>query len=115
MGAVRRGNMRGARMEVHCAADTHLENALALPLEDLNLTVHPLCPRKPFAKLMDKASVLAPILANAMLRLEQAPNIEDDCDLPAPVHSAVSSTHRVCVARWGYNKLQRYVASRVKF
>merc|ERR1712190_449441 len=111
--SVRRARMRGARVEVHCAADTHFENALALPLDDLHLTVHPLCPRKPFAKLMDRASVLAPIIANAMLRLEQSPNI-DDVDLLSTAHSALCSTQRVCVARWGFNKCQRYEASRAE-
>ncbi|CAK0855248.1 unnamed protein product [Prorocentrum cordatum] len=65
--AVRLGRRRGARLEVHCAADEHFWHGLNLPLEDGALTVHPICPRKPFGRLLDSGGVLAPIVADELL------------------------------------------------
>lgn len=67
--AARVARGRGALVEVHCAADEHLLHALVLPLADLALTVHPLCPRKPFARLLDRAGLLLPIVEDMLSRL----------------------------------------------
>lgn len=67
--AARTAAERGVTVEIHCAADEHLGHALAVPLRDLALHVHPLVPRKPFAKLLDKANVLMPILADVLARI----------------------------------------------
>lgn len=60
---------RGASVQVHCAADDHLWHSLGLPLADLGLTVHPICPRKPFARLLDKCKMLVPIILDVLHRL----------------------------------------------
>eukprot|EP00811_Abedinium_folium_P006725 NODE_161_length_3488_cov_4.828622.p1 GENE.NODE_161_length_3488_cov_4.828622~~NODE_161_length_3488_cov_4.828622.p1 ORF type:complete len:1077 (+),score=356.02 NODE_161_length_3488_cov_4.828622:78-3308(+) len=67
------GVARGAFVEVHCAADEHFWHALNLPLADSALTVHPMMPRKPFAKMLDSAGLLAPILVDAILRVVERP------------------------------------------
>lgn len=88
---------RGASVEVHSAADTHFEHAFALPLADLALTVHPLIPRAPFARLLDRNGMLWPIIAGALVRLlsPSTPSAQDP------------HTSRVCVARWGSSKCHR--------
>lgn len=108
--AVRRARERGCLVEVHCAADTHLEHGLALPLEDLALTVHPILPRAPFARIMDKSGVLWPILANALARLvTDASLVVDPIDAAYPEPGLPP---RVCIARWGQDQVWRYWASR---
>lgn len=72
--AVRSGRRRGALIQVHCAADEHFWHGLNIPLDDLALTVHPLTPRKPFAKLLDRAEILQPILADAISRTLRRPS-----------------------------------------
>jgi hypothetical protein len=67
--SIRAAAVRGAAVEVHCAADEHCWHALSMPLERLSLTVHPVLPRKPFARVLDRAGVLEPILSDAMCRL----------------------------------------------
>jgi len=107
--AVRRVRARGGRVEVHCAADTHLEHGLALPLDDLALTVHPIMPRAPFARIMEKAGVLWPVLANALARLV----VDAREVVPAEV-KALEPGHapRACIARWGQEEIYRYWVSR---
>lgn len=67
--SVRLARGRGAIVEVHCAADDHFWHALQLPLADFALTVHPICPRKPFARLIDKCKMLLPIMVDVLSRL----------------------------------------------
>jgi len=71
--SVLEGRRRGAAMEVHCAADEHFWHGLNLPLAEGALTVHPLMPRKPFARLLDSVSLLGPILADVVHRAVQRP------------------------------------------
>lgn len=97
---------RGARVEVHAAADTHLEHAMSLPLDHLALTVHPLCPRTPFARLLDRVGVLWPVVATAVASLQgSAPQ-------PAASQLAPSMRARVSVARWRTDGCQRHGCSR---
>jgi len=111
--SVRTARARGAVVEVHCAADTHLEHAYGLPLDDLAMIIHPLLPRVPFARLLERGEVLWPIVGSAIERLliripdgdvpvlaGEAPVLVDDIE------------PRVCVARWGPGKLLRYYAGR---
>ena len=71
--SVRVARARGAVCEVHCAADEHFWHGINLPLQDDGLTVHPLMPRKPFAKLLDAAGLLEPILLDALVRVLRLP------------------------------------------
>merc|ERR1712137_795436 len=48
--SIRAGRARGAMVEVHCAADEHCWHALSMPLSECALTVHPVLPRRPFAR-----------------------------------------------------------------
>ncbi|CAK9088426.1 unnamed protein product, partial [Durusdinium trenchii] len=68
MESVRVALARKAQMIVHCAADEHLMHALALP-KGVALVVHPLQPRKPFARVLDRAQLLIPIVSDALYRL----------------------------------------------
>lgn len=69
---------RGALVNLHCAADDHLLHAMTMP-SALELTVHPLLPRKPFARLLDRAGLLLCIVADTVARLLQAPpRLPDD-------------------------------------
>lgn len=98
---------RGARVEVHCAADDHLLHALSMPLSDQCLTVHPIVPRKPFARLLDRAEVLMPIIRGAVHRLLSAP-------APAAGGLAESSTTvtQAYVAKWAPKRgIKRRVAT----
>lgn len=67
--SVAAARQRGALVEVHCAADEHLTHALTLPRAMAAITVHPLVPRKPFARLLDRAGVLLPIISNVLCQL----------------------------------------------
>jgi len=112
------GISRGARMEVHCAADEHCWHALALPLEDMALTVHPLLPRKPFAKLLDKAHLLEPILSDALFRLQQRPPATrgDPLVIKQLAYDSIvteSPEQKISISRWGpQGKLTRCWTSR---
>lgn len=116
--AVSEAQSRGARVEVHCAADVHLENALALPLADMELTVHALTPRVPFAKLLDRAGVLWPIVAKSVADFLQAGIVNGSSSCTAHSHDAlpqlpaVPAQRRVCVARWVKDGCLRYWTSR---
>lgn len=106
--SVEQGNARGACVEVHCAADEHGWHGLSLPLADLCLTVHPLLPRKPFAKLLDRAELLAPVLSDAIYRLLQAPPCHESGGTVAPM-----AEPRINVAQWTTSgTLFRYWAAR---
>jgi len=89
-------------MEVHCAADEHCYHAISLPLGDDCVTVHPLDPRKPFAKLLDKAGLLEPILSDAFARTLQGSPAQRE----TPVGAAASASpgevaeQRILVAQW---------------
>jgi len=61
--------LRGISVDVHCASDGHFWHVLHLPLEDLALTVHPMAPRKPFARILAAAGVLEPIIGDVLYRL----------------------------------------------
>jgi len=63
---------RGASVDIHCAADDHFWHAMQLPLRDFALTLHPLCPRKPFARLLDRCNMLKPVIADCFLRLQRS-------------------------------------------
>lgn len=78
MGAVATARRRRALMRVHCPADEYLLHALQLPLDRDAVVVHPLLPRKPFAKYLDKAFMLEPIIADAIRGVLERP--------PANVH-----------------------------
>lgn len=107
--SVKEGNARGACLEVHCAADEHCWHGLSFPLEDLRLTVHPLVPRKPFARLLDRAGVLESILSDAVYRLQVS-------DTPSASTRQVDSgdvNPRVVVARWSsQGTVSRFWATR---
>jgi hypothetical protein len=90
--SVRAAVARGARMEVHAASDTHLEHALALPLADMALTIHPLVPRMPFGRLLDRVGILWPIVANAVGTLQKA--------APERGSPPAGDDPRVAFARW---------------
>lgn len=109
--AVRAARARGAEVQVHCAADTHLEHAYSLPLDDLGLVIHPLLPRVPFARLLDRAEVLWPIVGSAIQRL-LIPVPGEGPVLPEANKVGAEVPARVCVARWGPGKLLRYYAGR---
>eukprot|EP00434_Breviolum_minutum_P001390 symbB.v1.2.001222.t1/scaffold66.1/size357995/25 len=49
-------------------SDGHVLQALALP-SGIRLVVHPLQPRKPFARILDRAQLLIPIVSDALFRL----------------------------------------------
>jgi len=68
MDSVQTAKGRGAQITVHCAADEHLSHALALP-SGIRLVVHPLQPRKPFARILDRARLLIPVVSDAIFRL----------------------------------------------
>eukprot|EP00930_Biecheleria_cincta_P036700 TRINITY_DN25150_c0_g1_i1.p1 TRINITY_DN25150_c0_g1~~TRINITY_DN25150_c0_g1_i1.p1 ORF type:complete len:645 (+),score=115.53 TRINITY_DN25150_c0_g1_i1:298-2232(+) len=105
--SVEQANARGACVEVHCAADEHGWHGLCLPLADLCLTVHPLLPRKPFAKLLDRAELLAPVLSDAVYRLLQTPAGE------AGRQAVAMAEPRINVAQWTTSgALFRYWATR---
>ncbi|CAJ1418288.1 unnamed protein product [Effrenium voratum] len=57
-----------AQITVHSAADEHLLHACALG-SGITLVVHPLQPRKPFARILDRAGLLLPIVSEALFRL----------------------------------------------
>ncbi|CAE8677845.1 unnamed protein product, partial [Polarella glacialis] len=95
--SIRAASKRGARVEVHCAADEHFLHAMSMPLEHVSLVVHTLLPRKPFARLLDKAQQLLPIFGDAVYRLLR--------DQPAPAMIRVG-----CWQRGG--DLKRYVAEK---
>lgn len=98
-GSVQAARARGARVEVHCAADEHCWHALSLPLGDLCLTVHPLLPRKPFARLLDRAQLLEPIVADALCGLlSRAPGAPPSGRDGAP--ASAGAEHRAAVSRW---------------
>merc|ERR1712217_314260 len=101
---------QGAIVEVHCAADEHFGHALAVPLRDLALIVHPLVPRKPFAKLLDRTGLLLPIIGDVLARL-----LTRTEELPPPP-SGDSDQHqpRAVVARWTHpgGQLVRHWTSR---
>merc|ERR1712070_918258 len=61
--SIRAASARGAIVEVHCAADEHCYHALSLPLANHCLTVHPMMPRKPFARVLERAGLLEPIMS----------------------------------------------------
>lgn len=106
--AVLAGRRRGAALEVHCAADEHFWHALNLPLADGAVTVHPLMPRKPFARLLDSVSLLQPILADAVQRVMQRPKAArgdaeqaEDGEALRPGGEAPAASSRLLLARWG--------------
>eukprot|EP00931_Biecheleriopsis_adriatica_P040350 TRINITY_DN23114_c0_g1_i1.p1 TRINITY_DN23114_c0_g1~~TRINITY_DN23114_c0_g1_i1.p1 ORF type:complete len:842 (-),score=160.90 TRINITY_DN23114_c0_g1_i1:45-2570(-) len=77
---------RGVQVDVHCAADEHLLHALTMPLGGISLVVHPLMPRKPFARILDRAQLLLPVVADAVFRLlggaptgSQTPDVSVGC------------------------------------
>jgi len=108
--AVRTAQARGARVEVHCAADEHCWHALHLPLADCHLTVHPLMPRKPFARLLDRAQLLAPIISDTIYHLLQAPG---DARPAETREGAPTEGKRALIARWRLGgQLSRHTASR---
>jgi hypothetical protein len=88
---------KGAIVEVHCASDEHLGHGLAIPLRDMALHIHPLVPRKPFAKLLHRCGLLLPIIGDALARLLSPETAPPMLPLPSPenLHEA-----RVVVARW---------------
>lgn len=104
--SVFRARARGAQVDVHCAADEHCWHALSLPLADLCLTVHPLLPRKPFARLLDRAEMLEPIVADAIYRVLQAPaaapaiEVELESAIGDMVNGSADSESRIIVTRW---------------
>lgn len=67
--SVEAATARGAIVEVHCASDEHCWHALNLPLANQALTVHPMLPRKPWARILERAGLLEPILSDAICRL----------------------------------------------
>eukprot|EP00928_Gymnodinium_smaydae_P030995 TRINITY_DN22898_c0_g2_i1.p1 TRINITY_DN22898_c0_g2~~TRINITY_DN22898_c0_g2_i1.p1 ORF type:complete len:815 (+),score=68.62 TRINITY_DN22898_c0_g2_i1:342-2786(+) len=67
--SLRAAKARDAQITVHCAADEHLMHAVAMPQDCLSLVVHPLCPRKPFARLLDRAELLMPIVSDVMYNM----------------------------------------------
>lgn len=71
--SIRIARERGASIKIHCATDDHLWHALQLPLEDHALTVHPLQPMKPFARLLDRCKILMPIIIDAFVELVKSP------------------------------------------
>merc|ERR1712217_963575 len=97
--------------EVHCAADEHMWHALNLPLNDGALTVDPLMPRKPFAKLLDKAKVLLPILTDVISRVTARPSTPRH---PVEVEdtSLVTESPVVHVAQWATGTLRRHTSHR---
>mmetsp|Transcript_147533 Transcript_147533/g.271132 ORF Transcript_147533/g.271132 Transcript_147533/m.271132 type:complete len:935 (+) Transcript_147533:74-2878(+) len=115
--SLRTARSRGISVEVHCAADEHLGHALSLPLGDLGLTVHPLCPRKPFAKLLERVGLLTPIVAEVVSRILPQPGTSEDLNRPA--QSPDLDSPRVAVARWllrrdGKCKMERYWAAKTE-
>mmetsp|Transcript_149212 Transcript_149212/g.387987 ORF Transcript_149212/g.387987 Transcript_149212/m.387987 type:complete len:923 (+) Transcript_149212:48-2816(+) len=93
--SVRGAAARGARITVHTAADEHLLHALALPQEAVQITVHPLLPRKPFARLLDRAGVLMPIVCEAVAELLQRTS-----SVPLVGAARDGVADRFCVASW---------------
>lgn len=109
--AVLAAHARGALVEVHCAADEHMWHGLNLPLSDGALTVHPLMPRKPFAKLLDKAKILLPILADVIGRvIARPPTPRHPCN--AEGKSVANVSPQVLVAQWANGRVNRYTSSR---
>jgi len=105
---------KGAIVEVHCASDEHLGHGLAIPLRDMALHIHPIVPRKPFAKLLHRTNLLLPIISDALARL-LAPHLAPPLSpLPdaANLHDA-----RAVVARWTQpgGKLLRHWTTRFSF
>jgi len=102
---------RGALVEVHCAADEHLLHALSMPLRHVDLTVHPLLPRKPFARLLDRARLLLPIISDTVGRLLQETGPEAVAARAERAARAGSAEHRVAVACWSADgSLERHRA-----
>jgi len=94
--SIRGANERGATVEVHCAADEHCYHALTLPLANHCLTVHPMLPRKPFARILDRAGLLEPIMSDAICRvLLKKPK------LPTKVVARPLDDPWMLLARWG--------------
>lgn len=60
---------RGAQVTVHSAADEHLLHACTLLFGKNVLVIHPLQPRKPFARILDRAKLLLPIVSDAVYRV----------------------------------------------
>lgn len=110
--SVRLGRTRGATIKVHCAADEHFGHALALPLEELEplaVTVHPLLPRKPFARLLDKAALLMPIVSDAVRHVLARAAASSE-----PAHAAAHPGEpSIAVACWlSGGRFARYSSSR---
>lgn len=110
------GKERGASMEIHCAADDHFWHGLNVPLQDLALTVHPLLPRKPFARILGKGNVLQPILSDVMARTLLRPPAAVITSKHAPPAQADTTSWngqtRVFVASWSPGQLHRYESTR---
>eukprot|EP00933_Yihiella_yeosuensis_P017225 TRINITY_DN14452_c0_g1_i1.p1 TRINITY_DN14452_c0_g1~~TRINITY_DN14452_c0_g1_i1.p1 ORF type:complete len:847 (-),score=139.88 TRINITY_DN14452_c0_g1_i1:171-2711(-) len=107
---------RGSKIAVHCAADEHLIHALSMPLEQVSIVVHPLCPRKPFARVMDRAKILMPILKDAVCELlcrQRTSDVvmEDLPALKADTEKVPKEKLKVTVGCWQRNgTLMRYTA-----
>eukprot|EP00929_Paragymnodinium_shiwhaense_P001684 TRINITY_DN10191_c0_g1_i2.p1 TRINITY_DN10191_c0_g1~~TRINITY_DN10191_c0_g1_i2.p1 ORF type:complete len:660 (-),score=121.17 TRINITY_DN10191_c0_g1_i2:247-2226(-) len=94
--SIQQARSRGAIVEIQTAADGHLIHSIDLPLADLAVTVHPLCPRKPFARILDRGGVLMPILRDLVLRVMQKPKLTSVPDVPS--HGPPKT---VSIAKWG--------------
>jgi len=113
--AVREGRARGARLEVHCAADEHCWHALSLCLDEGCITLHPLLPRKPFARLLDRAQLLQPILGDAICGLLSRATAAGGLPPPGSALPAEKgdSDVRVLIAQWRLGgRMSRHWASR---
>jgi len=97
--SVEAATARGAIVEVHCAADEHCWHALNIPLANQALTVHPMLPRKPWARILDRAGLLEPILSDAICRLLAA-KAAPKALATQPEHPLSSGEKQITVARW---------------
>merc|ERR1712190_381491 len=63
--------------------------------------VHPLMPRKPFARLLDSANLLEPILADALCRVSMQPRARRTIFGGEAAEPGSLASPRILLARWG--------------
>ena len=86
--SVRSATLRGTVFGVHCAADEYLMHGVSIPLDNFSLTVHPIQPGKPFAKVLDRADLLVPIVSDMLCRVMLHANCaEESAKVDMPLSS----------------------------
>lgn len=94
--SVKKATARGVSVYVHTSVDEHMKHAMHLLPSGANLTVHPLVPRKPFARILDRANNLLPIMQEIMCATLLRQDVKEDTQGV----DACGESHFVDLAMW---------------